>query len=465
MQNEARHNKGSSSPSMGGMKPGNTSSVVIIGDHNPQCSIEEVESATAMLTLYGNLIAGILGAITAPFWGKLSDRLGRIKPLAAASTVILGSEVVMVLVAKMPDTISLNWIYLTYVLEGLSGTFILVMALASAYAADCTSASERNVALGWFHGSMFFGFAAGPVLGGYIGMSDGKSRPMLIFYIALVMRILGIAFLLLFVPESLLHRQARPTQSQAEPKSLRQTLLEKTKFLQMFTSASTANAKTRRDLIALAAVNTIMFGALMGAMNVMLLYSEYTFGWGNKESGIFLSVVNLFRAIASMVVLPLAIRWLRPLYSSQGRHGGFDRLDLLLMRTSILSDIVGYVGYAIAPNGVLFTVSGVVAAFGAIGLATSEASMTKLVGGARTGELLGALGFLQAMARIVAPTVANLVYSWTVARVPQLVFWGVAACFTAAGLATFWARPNADGDKYDFEDAVPLQAKDLSDVE
>ena len=67
-----------------------------------------------------------------------------------------------------------------------SGTFILIMALASAYAADCTSYSERSVALGWLHGSMFFGFAAGPLLGGFLGMSNGQSRPMLVFNVALV---------------------------------------------------------------------------------------------------------------------------------------------------------------------------------------------------------------------------------------------------------------------------------------
>ena len=49
---------------------------VAIGDYNPQCSIDSVESATAMLQLYGNLIAGILGAIAAPIGGKLSDRYG-----------------------------------------------------------------------------------------------------------------------------------------------------------------------------------------------------------------------------------------------------------------------------------------------------------------------------------------------------------------------------------------------------
>lgn len=92
---------------------------VIIGDHNPQCSIKEVESAAALLNLYGNLIAGIIGALCAPLWGKLSDRYGRLKPLAAASTVVIFSELIGVLIVVLPDVFSLNWIYLGYLLEGL----------------------------------------------------------------------------------------------------------------------------------------------------------------------------------------------------------------------------------------------------------------------------------------------------------------------------------------------------------
>lgn len=140
--------------------------------------------------------------------------------------------------------------------------------------------------------------------------------------------------------------------------------------------------------------------------------------------------------------------------------GSFDRLDVFLIRISILSDIVGYVGYAIAPTGTIFTLSGAVAALGAIGLSTSEASMTKIVGSEQTGELLGALAFLQAMARIIAPTVASLTYSRTVSSRPALVFWGVAICFAAAGIATFWAEPDTGSGMSGNEDAVPLQAMD-----
>lgn len=67
--------------------------------------------------------------------------------------------------------------------------------------------------------------------------------------------------------------------------------------------------------------------------------------------------------------------------------------------------------------------------------------MTKLIPKSQTGELLGALAILQAMARIVAPTVTSLTYSWTVDRAPQLVFWGIAITFAAAGAVSILARP------------------------
>ena len=167
-----------------------------------------------------------------------------------------------------------------------------------------------------------------------------------------------------------------------------------------------------------------------------------------------------------MLVLPLAVRFLRRYFyrkpiSSGVIASGFDALDLLLIRISVLSDVVGYIGYATASTGFLFTFSGAIAALGAIGLACSEASMTKLVGSAQTGELLGALSFLQALARIIAPTVVNLTYSWTVARAPQLVFWGLALCFVCAGVATFFARVSEKMENSEDEEGVPLHAVDL----
>ena len=44
----------------------------------------------------------------------------------------------------------------------------------------------RLIHLGWIHGSMFFGVAAGPLLGSAIRAIGGQNKPSLAFYVALV---------------------------------------------------------------------------------------------------------------------------------------------------------------------------------------------------------------------------------------------------------------------------------------
>jgi MFS family permease len=92
---------------------------ILIGEHNDQCSIKEVEPATALLALWGNLVAGILGAIVTPVWGRLSVRYGRMKPLGAATTIMLLSQVVELLMAVLPDVFSLKLLRLSFIFEGL----------------------------------------------------------------------------------------------------------------------------------------------------------------------------------------------------------------------------------------------------------------------------------------------------------------------------------------------------------
>jgi hypothetical protein len=303
------------------------------------------------------------------------------------------------------------------------------------------------------------------------------------------MRAFGI-LLLALVPESLqvADKDARPLLQRLKQylqESFRGSWGERLKRvnplrLLRVLSPSNANVEhsTQRNLLALASINAILFGAVMGAMNVMMLYSEFRFSWGNKESGIFLSTVNIFRTLATVVVLPLVITMSRRLFgfkrSSVGHHrshapgedsaGSITSLDIFLLRASIISDTIGYVGYAISPTGALFTLSGAIASLGAIGLATSEASMTKLLPAAQTGELLGALGLLQALARIVAPTVASLTYSWTTNTMPQLVFWGIAICFVVAGFLTLLLRVDASQNRptsdsgEESEAMIPMQA-------
>jgi hypothetical protein len=141
-------------------------------------------------------------------------------------------------------------------------------------------------------------------------------------------------------------------------------------------------------------------------------------------------------------LLPLAVRLFNR-YTPPA--SGLTSLDLLLIRISILACVVGYIGYALAPTAALFTLAGVITTLDSMALAVSEATLSKLAGRARMGEVLGALAFLQVCARIVGPTVAGIIYSQTVGSTPNLVFWGFAAMFGIAGLVTFGAKPGQGG--------------------
>ncbi|RDW63340.1 hypothetical protein BP6252_10885 [Coleophoma cylindrospora] len=432
----------------------NTSSMnIVIGEHNDQCSIAEVETATAILSLWGNLITGVLGAIMIPVWGRLSDRYGRVKALAAASTMTLVSQVIDILIAVLPDVFHINWIYLGFLFEGLSGTFILIMALGSAYAGDCTPISQRSVImgnLGLLHGSMYFGMAVGPVLGGLIGMSGGESRPLVIFGTALAMNTLGVVYILLVVPESLCFTDGKSSPSilpqgygfsDFRPGNMLEFLqrINPIRGLRSLTLAETSsNPPVRRNLIHFAAVNTLVFATAMSGMNIMMLYPEYIFKWDNQASGVFLSSINIARTTALVLLLPLATWAFKRFVTSAA---GPDSLDLLLIRISIFAGTIGYIGYAIAPTGALFTLAGIIASLDSISLAVSEAALSKFAGRENIGEVLGALGFLQASARILGPTIANLIYSQTIQRAPNLVFWGFSVILVIAGFSTFASNP------------------------
>ena len=83
------------------------------------CQLPEVESGAAMLALWANLITGVLAALISPLAGKASDTYGRINIMGGCCVMILLSEIVVVLVASMPDTFSVKWLYLSFLIDGL----------------------------------------------------------------------------------------------------------------------------------------------------------------------------------------------------------------------------------------------------------------------------------------------------------------------------------------------------------
>ena len=94
----------------------------------------------------------------------------------------------------------------------------------------------------------------------------------------------------------------------------------------------------------------------------------------------------------------------------------------------------------IGPTGAL---SGIIASFGGIGSPTLQSALTKHIPSDRTGQVLGATGLLHALARVVAPTIFNLIYSQTVGIFPQTVFLCLASVFVLAAIMSWLLKPNS----------------------
>ncbi|KAJ5664976.1 uncharacterized protein N7477_007424 [Penicillium maclennaniae] len=435
---------------------------IVFGEDNGQCRLPEISSLVAQFQLYLNLVTGIISALVSPRLGHLSDRYGRTKLIAFGAMGAVLNEVITVIIASRPDTMSVKWFLVGGVMDGLGGSFTTAQALIHSYASDCTPPDRRSVAFGLFHGTLFFGIAFGPSGAAFLIKQTGTALP--VFYIGLACHAIFVLSLLFIVPESLskerqLAARDRHHTKLANSKDVKWyswKALNPIKLVTplsillpavgrpsvLFSNRRGASPALRRNIVLLAAMDTACFGIAMGTAQLIIIYAAYMFNWGNVESSLFVSIINAIRVVNLFVVLPVVARFFRTPTPDDGAIRGSDMLDIVIIRLSIVFDVLGYVGYALSNHPSMMILSGIIASLGGMGAATLQSSLTKHVPQERIGQMLGATGLLHALARVVAPTILNLIYSLTVATYPQTVFVCLAAVFGLTLLMSFLIHPH-----------------------
>jgi hypothetical protein len=145
-----------------------------------------------------------------------------------------------------------------------------------------------------------------------------------------------------------------------------------------------------------------------------------------------------------VILMPLLTRVFRGQVDKLTKgHRGSDMLDIWIIRGSICFDLLGYIGYAFTPSGAVMVLAGMVAALGGLGPPTIQSSLTKHIPADRTGQILGAAGLLHALARVVAPTVFNLIYMETVGVYAGLVFICLASIFVLVFVLSWFLKPKS----------------------
>ena len=441
------------------------------------CLSPPVQRNVTALTLTISVITGALSAITAPRLGALSDRYGRKRIMVIASSGGLVGEVITILAANFPDKIHYNWLILSAFVDGLAGSFTVGSVMSQSYTSDCTPPSKRAVAIGYMHACLSVGMALGPLFGGFVVEKTGSLLSM--FYLVLGCHIVFILYIIVLLPESVSkRRQMLAREKHAKMQAVRAAGEEDDDLASaasgpsatlrvLFRGIRKSNplaplrillppgrrlGKVRRNLVILAAMDTILLTSIMSSGSVTMLYAESMFHWGNLETSEFISLLSMVRVLVLMVIFPIInyVFRTRPAQRRRRESGvapvevnaGADEIDVWLIRTAVISDILGVTGYVFVRTPALFVMCGVITAFGGLGMATIQSSLTKQVPSERVGALLGAIGLLHAIARIIAPLIFSGLYMATLDVFPQAVYVLVSTLFTIVFGMSLFVRPH-----------------------
>lgn len=308
------------------------------------------------------LTFGLAQFVCAPLLGALSDRYGR-RPVLLASMAGMG---VMFFLTTQVTTLA--GLLATRVLGGALSANI---AVANAYVADVTSHENRAKSLGMVGGAFGVGFILGPVLGGVLGHYDIR----LPFLLAACMCLLNFGYGAIVLPESL-PRDKRKAVSLARVNPFA-ALLGLTRL------------RNVGLLVAVIAINNL---AQFILHTTWVLYTEFRYGWGPRETGLSLFVVGVVAAVVQGGLLGMMLRKL-----------GEQRAVLF----GLTSGCIAYAGYGLTTQG--WMIYGIIFCnFLAFAVAPAIAAIVSKAADPREqGLVMGTLSSLASLMVVIAPLIGT----------------------------------------------------------
>ena len=217
--------------------------------------------------------------ISAPLWGRVSDRRGRRPALLVGLTA---SAIAYVIFAYAG---SLWLLFLSRIVQGAGGGTVSVI---QAYVADATAPHDRAKSLGWLSAATNAGVVIGPAIGAFT-MSAGVHAPGLA---AAALCVVNIVFAMRFLTESRDMTEAR-TRPQAKGR-LREAVLH--------VISHSAEPSSR-----LIWIYAFAMGAFQGVTAILALFLAARFGVTARSIGYFFMYIGLISVLTRAVILGRAV--------------------------------------------------------------------------------------------------------------------------------------------------------------
>ena len=349
-------------------------------------------SPLQMTTLFATY--SLMAMVTAPLWGRLSDRVGR-RPVLMAS---MAAAALAYLGLAFADAL-----WMVFAARAFAGICAGNIAAAQAYIADVTPPDKRARGMGMIGAAFGLGFIIGPVIGGIVAGDDIRTAdlttPGLIAAAMSATAFLGVVALL---PES---RKA-PGSGRAPSRV-----------------AALREALAQPVLARLLVVFFLVIVAFSGMETTFAWWAIAQFGWGPRPIGFVFFYVGLLSALMQGGLIgPLTRRF------------GEERLMLGGL-------ILIAVGLLVMPFARTLPVLLVALSALALGMGAMQPSINSLIsrraGAEQQGEVLGVAQSVGGLSRVLGPLIAGTLFNELGRGSPFL--WG--AALVAAALAIGWQLP------------------------
>jgi len=319
--------------------------------------------------------------ISAPMWGRFSDRVGRRPTLLIA----LGAAAIAYLIFGFAHSLLL--LFLSRVVQGAGGGTVGVI---QAYVADSTDPKDRARALGWLSATTNLGVALGPVLGAFaiaLGKRDimpgaatlqmGRAAPGIM---AAGLCLINMAFAARYLTESRVVNE--PLQAGDVAHTSREAI---------WRVVSHATEPASR----LIWIYAIAIGAFQGSFSVLALFLNARFQVTEQTIGYFFMYVGSISVFTRVLLLGRMVDWLG--------EANLSRLGLILLALGVVGMPLSHslpalaVAVALIPLGTAFTFPCV------------TALLSRVISQRDRGLYMGMQQTYGGVARIIAP----LFFGWS----------------------------------------------------